>query len=64
VNWRSSAGLSKLLEKRRAVVSEISVLGFNTAETSGALRNTYTVASVLDYEAPDKRDLTQRSDQR
>jgi hypothetical protein len=46
------------------VVSGISVLGFNTAGTSGKLRNTYTLASILDYDAPDKRDLTQRLDQR
>ena len=57
-------GLSKLLEKRGAVVSGISVLGFNTAGTSGKLRNNYTLASILDYDAPDKRDLTQRLDQR
>ena len=57
-------GLIKLLEKRGAMVSGISVLGFNTAGTSGKLRNTYTLASILDYDAPDKRDLTQRLDQR
>ena len=56
-------GLTKLLEKRRAVVTGISVLGFNTAGTSGALRDRYTLASILDYDAPDKRDLTRRLDQ-
>ena len=57
-------GLIKLLEKRGAMVSGISVLGFNTAGTSGKLGNTYPVASILDYDALDKRDLTQRLDQR
>ena len=56
-------GLTKLLEKRGAVVTGISVLGFNTAGTSGALRDRYTLASILDYDAPDKRDLTRRLDQ-
>jgi hypothetical protein len=46
------------------MVSGISVLGFNTAGTSGKLGNTYPVASILDYDALDKRDLTQRLDQR
>ena len=57
-------GLSKLLEKRGAVVSGISVLGFNTAGASGKLRNAYPLASILDYDAPAKRDLTQRLDHR
>jgi adenine phosphoribosyltransferase len=56
-------GLTKLLEKRGAVVTGISVLGFNTAGTSGALRDRYTLASILDYDAPDKRNLTRRLDQ-
>ena len=57
-------GLTKLLEKRGAVVSGISVLGFNTAGASGKLRDAYTLASIFDYHAPDKRDLTQRLDRR
>jgi len=57
-------GLTKLLEKRGAIVCGISVLGFNTAGASGKLRDAYPLASILDYDAPDKRDLTQRLDHR
>lgn len=56
-------GLTKLLEKRGASVAGISVIGFNTAGKSGDLRQAYTLTSLIDYEAAEKRDLTQRLDQ-
>jgi adenine/guanine phosphoribosyltransferase-like PRPP-binding protein len=56
-------GLTKLLEKRGASVAAISVIGFNTAGKSGKLRQDYTLTSLVDYEATEKRDLTQRLDQ-
>jgi hypothetical protein len=51
------------LEKRGASVAAISVIGFNTAGKSGKLRQDYTLTSLVDYEAKEKRDLTQRLDQ-
>lgn len=56
-------GLTKLLEKRGAVVAGISVLGLNTAGPSGKLRQTYAVSSIIDYELTEKRDLSKRLDQ-
>lgn len=55
-------GLTKLLEKRGASVAAISVIGFNTAGKSGKLRQAYTLTSLIDYEATEERDLTQRLD--
>ena len=57
-------GLTKLLEKRGATIAGISVLGYNTAGKPGKLRGEYSIASIFDYEAPGKRDLSQRLDQR
>lgn len=56
-------GLTKLLEKRGATIAGISVIGFNTAGRSGKLRQAYTLTSLIDYEAKEKRDLTRRLDQ-
>ena len=56
-------GLTKLLEKRGATIAAISVIGFNAAGKSGQLRQTYSLSSLIDYEATQKRDLTQRLDQ-
>ena len=57
-------GLIKLLEKRGAVISGISVLGFNRISKTRRLADEYRLSSILDYQLHGQRDLSKRLDQR
>ena len=57
-------GLVKLLEKRGAEISGISVLGFNRAPKVQRFANKYPVSSIVDYELTGRGDLSRRLDER
>lgn len=55
-------GLTRLLTRRGAAIAGISVIGFNQIKETRVLQRRYKLRTLIDYSAPEARDLNRRLD--